>query len=281
MFAGLTSCDQYNPWIGGGGGVDLPQADFIYTVNVQSNQAEVFLTNTSIGATSYEWSFPDGTPNSSEEENPAPVIYTQNGIYDITLFVSDGTENDEITKSIFISDIDNGGGTGTLSAAFGINLIVQQSEAIVTVNNQSTGATSYEWSFPGGTPESSQEENPSAITYTQNGTYSITLEVSDGTDIETVTNTVIISGISTNGGGGNDCVEGGGSIGSTTISGLGNFTGVHLLSNFEVNITEGATNTVTVTGYENLFDYLNFETNNNVVELKFENGCYENVNLVG
>lgn len=45
-------------------------------------------------------------------------------------------------------------------------------------DESTTNATSWSWSFPGGTPSSSTEQNP-VITYSQAGTYSASLEVSN------------------------------------------------------------------------------------------------------
>jgi PKD repeat protein len=56
----------------------------------------------------------------------------------------------------------------------------------VTYNDYSSpGTTSWEWTFPGGTPETSSEPNP-VITYSNPGTYTATLIVSNGTFNDTL-----------------------------------------------------------------------------------------------
>jgi PKD repeat protein len=52
--------------------------------------------------TSWAWSFPGGTPESSSEQNPT-VYYTESGTYDVILRVSDGTNNAEVAKKAFVS----------------------------------------------------------------------------------------------------------------------------------------------------------------------------------
>lgn len=54
--------------------------------------------------------------------------------------------------------------------------------------------TSFEWSFPGGTPSTSTSANPSVV-YNQDGYYSVTLTVSNasGSDTKTFTNMIYIS----------------------------------------------------------------------------------------
>jgi PKD repeat protein len=56
----------------------------------------------------------------------------------------------------------------------------------VEFTDQSLGATEWLWAFPGGTPESSTEQNP-VVVYETGGTYHVTLEVSDGTNATSMT----------------------------------------------------------------------------------------------
>ena len=68
----------------------------------------------------------------------------------------------------------------------------------VQFNDQSTGTiTSWNWSFPGGTPSSSTLQNP-IVTYATSGIYNVSLTVSDGTTSNTLTRTAYIN---TNGSG--------------------------------------------------------------------------------
>ena len=58
----------------------------------------------------------------------------------------------------------------------------------------STGSpTSWVWSFPGGTPSSSSDQNPANIQYNSAGTYNVSLTVSDGTANSTETKTGYIT----------------------------------------------------------------------------------------
>lgn len=51
---------------------------------------------------------------------------------------------------------------------------------------------SWQWSFPGGTPETSTEQNP-VVVYKQGGVYDVTLKVSDGTQSDEITRTAFVS----------------------------------------------------------------------------------------
>ncbi|MCO5264795.1 MAG: C25 family cysteine peptidase [Lentimicrobium sp.] len=56
----------------------------------------------------------------------------------------------------------------------------------VTFSDFSAGSvTSWAWSFPGGIPDTSNEQNP-VVTYPEDGTYTVSLTVSDGTNNSTV-----------------------------------------------------------------------------------------------
>ena len=65
----------------------------------------------------------------------------------------------------------------------------------VTFTNFSANATSYSWSFPGGTPSTSTEKNPT-VTYANGGSYNVTLTATNanGTNTETKNNFINVSG---------------------------------------------------------------------------------------
>ncbi len=81
------------------------------TVNFMADETEgcagmeVAFTDNSFGATSWMWSFPGGSPETSIEQNPT-VAYGVQGAYDVTLEISNGTNTTEITKSNYISVMD-------------------------------------------------------------------------------------------------------------------------------------------------------------------------------
>jgi PKD repeat protein len=64
--------------------------------------------------------------------------------------------------------------------------------AAQTLTNTTTGAASYTWSFPGGSPVTSTVVNPS-VTYTTPGIYSITVNSQNGTSTSSLTKTISIT----------------------------------------------------------------------------------------
>lgn len=71
-----------------------------------------------------------------------------------------------------------------LNAEFEADATVICMGGTVNFTNLSTAEESYVWTFEGGTPASSTDENPS-VTYSTPGIYDVTLEVSAGTETDT------------------------------------------------------------------------------------------------
>ena len=125
--------------------------------------------------TSWQWDFGDG--GTSSEQNPQH-IYATAGTYTVKLTVSDGTLSDTEVKQNYITVPAVVGPT----AGFSANPTSGTAPLTVQFSNQSLQGThpiaSWQWDFgDGGT---SNEENPTHV-YTNPGTYTVKLTVSDGT----------------------------------------------------------------------------------------------------
>ena len=92
------------------------------------------------------------------------------------------------------------GDYGEDEALDGFRLVqVDDSAPSITINegesihfrDTSTGATAWQWTFDGGTPATSTEQNP-VVTYNTAGEYSVTLTASDGTNSNTLTRKAFI-----------------------------------------------------------------------------------------
>ncbi|MCW3075396.1 MAG: hypothetical protein JWO32_5, partial [Bacteroidetes bacterium] len=90
-----------------------PTVSYISQGTVCAGSVVIF-TNTSQGATSYSWSFPGGTPNTSSVTNPT-VSYALPGTYNILLSASNGSS----------------------SASSGGNIIVKEVQSSITYTNAS------------------------------------------------------------------------------------------------------------------------------------------------
>lgn len=166
-------------------------AGFSLTVSIVNNQARVTLNNESENADNFQWSFPGGTPSSSTLENPV-VIYPQNGTFTISLTASNNNDSDTSTQTVTINDIVDFDGNDDdiidVRARFFVSIRTVGGQRQVTMINRSRNATDFEWSFPGGNPESSTEVNPVVI-YPAGQQRTITLIARNGdfSDTRTVT----------------------------------------------------------------------------------------------
>jgi len=137
-----------------------------------------FFDSSTNGPTSWDWSFPGGTPSSSNAEAPQ-VVYTSAGTYDVTLIATNSYGSDTITKNSFIT-------VDTLAGGFTANKTSVCPGEVVNFTDQTTcNPTSYQWSFPNGNPSSSTSANPS-VSYSASGTYDVQLIVSNNFDTDTI-----------------------------------------------------------------------------------------------
>ena len=67
--------------------------------------------------------------------------------------------------------------------------LVCQGEAVNYTDLSTNGVNEWSWSFEGGSPASSTEQNPANIVYNVPGTYSVTLTVGNGTEMDSETKT--------------------------------------------------------------------------------------------
>lgn len=136
------------------------------------------------GPTSWNWTFEGGTPGTFSGQNPPPITYNSSGSFDITLYISDGGDNDTEIKYdyIVVSDV--------VADFSGTPTTVVVGNTVTFTDNSSCNPTSWTWLFSGGTPSSASGPGPHTITYNTIGTYDVTLSVSNayGADGEAKTN---------------------------------------------------------------------------------------------
>lgn len=148
---------------------------------------QVVFYNKTEGAEDYEWKFEGGVPSRSVERSPGVIQYNEKGVYTIEL-IGQNQDGSRDSKTMEIK-IDS-----PVIVDFGVtNLVDTFSPATYTFQNKSSGATAYSWTFEGGTPDSSSEENPGEVTFTTPGEHLITLEVSNGKEKYTKKQTITVA----------------------------------------------------------------------------------------
>jgi PKD repeat protein len=138
----------------------------------------VNFTNTSTGATSYQWNFGNG--NFSTLAQPQNV-YVAAGSYSVTLIaIASNGLSDTLTISNYITSLPGPVVHFTASSLTGC-----ASQTNFSFNNISTGAVSYFWDFGDGT--SSLQANPTKY-YDQPDTYNVSLLATSNVGCESVYN---------------------------------------------------------------------------------------------
>ncbi|CAL66683.1 PKD domain-containing protein [Christiangramia forsetii] len=130
---------------------------------------------------SYLWEFEGGTPATSTAENPV-VTYPEPGVYNVKLTAHRAApEHDDIeVKTDYITIL----AAIPIEPKFSANITtIEAGEAITFTDSSSGDGDSWKWTFPGGTPETSTEQNPTVV-YNEAGVYDVTLEVNRSQDGE-------------------------------------------------------------------------------------------------
>ncbi|MCX6257301.1 MAG: PKD domain-containing protein [Bacteroidia bacterium] len=184
---GTSSGAQLKPWLDPGntntmtlqgknscasGGL---YANFTYSPTIIVAGNSVNFTDASTGGpTSWNWTFNGGIPATSSQHNPTGILYSTPGTYTATLVISNGLANANRVKDITVI------APGPPVADFTVNNQSVVTGHSVNVYDLTTGGpTQWTWTFVGGTPGSSNLQNPSNITYNYPGTYNVSLSVSN------------------------------------------------------------------------------------------------------
>ncbi len=155
-----------------------PFFDFEVINTCSPAMVEFFDASTS-NTTSWEWSFPGGTPSSSTEQNPM-TVYSEPGEYDVTLTVSNSEGSKTLTQTRIVEVVNTIPEADFEVDIFGIQL---------SSHNYSSNATSYIWDM--GDSNIYEENNPSHEFATP-GYFTITLYAINGCDTATHSQDVIV-----------------------------------------------------------------------------------------
>ena len=161
--------------------------DFAYAVTEGSFTVpvEITLTNNTTGADFYNWTMMGATPSSSNKKQPDAITYSQAGTYIIKLEAWNDTQRSfkEITVQL----------DSAVTLDFNVDILVNDfAPATAQITNNTRGASSYEWTFQGGTPETSTVADPPNILFSTPGEHVITLKISNGRESYTSSKTVTL-----------------------------------------------------------------------------------------
>ncbi len=168
--------------------IQKPKADFKTEKDtIYIDDSVQFINLSSPNTEIYKWTFPQGNPSSSTDISPN-IKYTKTGSFLASLTVSNIAGNDTkiVVKAIIVTD------RKTPIAQFSSNKSqIVPGESINFKDLSSGGPLQWEWSFEGGTPAISSDQNPE-VKYNSEGTFAVTLKASNIKGENTVTKTAYI-----------------------------------------------------------------------------------------
>lgn len=149
---------------------------------------------------SWQWFFEGGTPETSTEQNPVvtynSIIASKSISFDVKLVVRNALGVDTILKNDYITVTTL---NGLPIASFEADKTEIDKGDYVQFTDLSQNATTWEWYFEGGTPETSTEQNPS-IFYENKGVFDVKLTVTNdaGSDEMLKENYILVNAIAIN-----------------------------------------------------------------------------------
>jgi len=198
---GTANSQRLKPWLDPGNYGPLtwegtyagnePSPDFSADMtNLQTGGSVEFEDMTSGNPLEWEWTFEGGDPSSYTGQNPPSITYNTPGRYDVTLVASNtiGNGTKDSVEMIVV-------GAPAADFSSSNNYLMSGESADFTDESEGDPA-SWSWTFEGGSPETSTEQNPTGIEYSVQGAHNVTLVVENdyGTDSLTKEDFVVVDG---------------------------------------------------------------------------------------
>ncbi len=145
------------------------------------------ITNTTIGASAYHWTFEGGQPATSNESTP-PLVTFGEGTHTIKLEASNSRKTFTYTKTITVLP------AMTLDFDITPSFEDEDMEAplTATLDNKSISGVSYQWTASGGTIANNTAAEQTSIYFASAGTYTISLHANNGKEEKTVSKTFTV-----------------------------------------------------------------------------------------
>jgi S-layer protein (TIGR01567 family) len=157
-----------------------------FDTNVTEGDAPltVHFTSTSINASSLQWSFDDGSANSTDSE--FDHTFTNAGSYNVVLTAYNGSESSSTSATITVNTASTG-----VSASFNTNVTEGDAPLTVHFTSTSTNAASLQWSFDDGSANSTDSEFNH--TFTNAGSYNVVLTAYNGSESSSTSATITVN----------------------------------------------------------------------------------------
>ncbi len=167
-----------------------PVADFsASSTNVPAGASIIFTDLSTNYPTSWNWTFPGGTPSSSATQNPT-VTYSTPGTYSVTLVAANGVGSDTETKTNYITVTTPPAPAANFTAS---STVISPGGSVTFTDLSTNNPTAWAWEFEGGNPPTSTLKNP-IVTYSSTGIYNVKLTASNlgGSDEELKSDYILV-----------------------------------------------------------------------------------------
>jgi PKD repeat protein len=171
--SGVTSLDGWDPNATASG---LDAAFDVSQSTIPQGGCVNFQDQSTGGPTGWTWTFTGANTTTSTQQNPVGICYDTPGVYDVTLEITNGTDDDTYTCSGCVTVLDPG--TDPICAFTASATTIPQG-GIVTFTDTSVNGpfVSWAWDFEGGLPATSEVEAPNPVAYLEVGSYDVELRV--------------------------------------------------------------------------------------------------------
>lgn len=168
-------------------------------ININEGEKVHFRDMSTGNITSWNWTFEGGEPATSTEQNPV-VTYNHSGSYGVTLTVGDGTTTATKSRTVYVivhaeAPVAHVGLPDGAYLSPWVMMFVPTNVPLTFTDASTGNPTSWKWTFEGTDVATSTEQNPT-VTYLQEGTYGLKLEVANevGTSVDEYVSTAIQAG---------------------------------------------------------------------------------------
>ncbi|MBI4947468.1 MAG: PKD domain-containing protein [Bacteroidetes bacterium] len=127
----------------------------------------------------WQWKFTGGTPSTANIQNPMNIKYNAVGNYLVTLTVANTNGSDSLKKQAYIHVVSNIGTQPPVVEFDASARLIPINTTIYFTDESTNNPQMWDWSFQGGSPATSDVQNPTGITYNNPGQYCVTLKVAN------------------------------------------------------------------------------------------------------
>lgn len=139
---------------------------------------------------SWDWAFNGADTPTSTAQNPTDICYSTEGVFDVTLTITDDTGTFSHTAQITVLDCN---ANIPPTAAFSIDTTIVCAGDCISLTDLSIGnPTTWYWEFEGGNPSYSTMQNPSNICFDSSGVFDITLTVQNDYGVDQIITSVTV-----------------------------------------------------------------------------------------